>query len=529
MKHNNIKTLLALFITVTVLASSCQKDNGTADLATGQSTVTINMKGIGVSANNHNPGLRSSVGVGKSLATPAVQRQVIKFNDQFNVTATLKEVSTDAPALRASAKKRAETTTTGAGDILPLPDGTTYTVVISQGSQVVTTETFTQGEGKHAFSIDAGNYTYVAYAYGDASAAGADQDPLWVSGSFNVTDGANTLEIVLAHQLTEVTVVFNAGAGRMINTIGPGTLAPNQIYTFDEETGVVTFRGETTPATVRFADQTTGQIWTSNATMIAVEETDNGVVELPNVTINNTPGSINSSGWALKAGVQYRLELNLGDKEEEGIEVGGSVWSPGHLTYDPKTETYDFTSNNQVSDSYFFPNYVKPKVFESDGNGDDINRAPTSQQNGTSGDPCALVTPFNAWRLPTTTEMNTLKSRTDPIGNNDQGADNPGPNQYDPARWGDFYTPGGSGQQGMFFGTQSHPGDNSDQYLFIPYTGIYNNGNLKQELSYGYYLLRNNNDSFGHLQISGTGLGWSMQISNTARPNSAYQIRCVQN
>src|SRR5690606_7662240 len=368
MRHNYIKTLVACFIAVSVFAS-CQKESGVDNLR-GEATVTVNMQGVGPSTGNKaKAGLRASASAGNTIARPAVQRQVIKFNELYNVTATLKEVTPTAPALRASAN-RAETTATGVGEILPLADGTAYTVVISQGGEVVTTETFTQGEGEHKFNIEAGSYTYVAYAYGDASASGADKDPLWVSGSLSVTAGENnTLLIVLEHKLTEVTVVFNAGTGRTINTVGAGNIAPNQVYTFDEETGVVTFGAATTAAAVSFTGQTAGQVWTSTPTMIAVENTDNGIVELPNVTINNIPGSITSDGWALKAGVQYRLELNLGDKEEEGIEVGGSTWAPGNLVYDWDTDKYGFTESNGTVGDYFFSNYVRPKKLDGSNQG----------------------------------------------------------------------------------------------------------------------------------------------------------------
>lgn len=528
MKHNYIKTLLVCFTAITVFASSCQKDNGTADLATGQATVTINMKGIGVSTGNSNPGLRSSVSTGKNIATPAVQRQVVKFNELYNVTATLKEVTPTAPVLRASAN-RAETTATGTGEILALDAGTAYTVRVYDGATYVDQKTFIQGEGNaEKFALEGGKtYIFQAFAYGDANGeeGSADQDPLWWEKEVAIAAGSNTVDIVLEHKLTEVTVVFNAGSGRTINSIGAGTLAPNHIYEFNEETGAVTFGGVTTAAAVSFTGQTAGQIWTSNPTMIAVEDTDNGVVELPNVTINDIQGSITSGGWALKAGVQYTLELNLGDKEDTGIEVGGSIWAPGHLAYDPETGSYGFTSNNEISDSYFFPNYVTPKVFGLNGNNDDINRAPTSAQNGAHGDPCALVMPLNTWRLPTTTEMNTLKRRTEPFGANDQGADNPGPNQYAPARWGGHYK-GTSGQEGVFFGTQSQPAENEHQYLFIPYTGVYNNGPDKQEKGFGYYLLRNSSGNFGDLQVQGA---YTMNVSETPRsPSTAYQVRCVR-
>ncbi|NGM66627.1 hypothetical protein [Sphingobacterium sp. SGR-19] len=527
MKHNYIKTLVACFITVAVFVSSCQKENGVDNLR-GEATVTINMQGVGRSTGNKaKAGLRASANAGNTIATPAIQRQVIKFNDQFNITATLREVTPDAtPALRASAK-RAETTAAGAGDILPLTDGTVYTVVISQGDEVITTKTFTQGDGEHEFNIEAGSYTYAAYAYRDASASGADRDPLWASGTLSVMAGENnTLTIVLEHKLTEVTVVFNAGSGRTINAVGSGTLAPNQTYTFNEETGVVAFGVETTAASINFTEQTAAQTWTSNPIMIAVEDTDNGIVELPNVIINNILGSITSSGWALKAGVQYRLELNLGNKENQGIDVGGSVWSPGNLTYNASTGEYGFSDANNQPGDYWFAGYTKPKVLPDPSNS---NQKPNLDTNGPLGDPCALTAPMRSWRLPTRAEMNQLQTNTNP-----GGADNPGtPQSWAVARWVDTFTPSTGNTLGMFFGTQVHPGvANRDNYLFLLFGGSYNDGNSIFGLnSKGYYLISNPTTSSGYefLDIGGQreSLGWDMAFGYTG--THAVQIRCVQN
>lgn len=401
MKQNNIKTLLALFIAVTVFASSCQKDSGIDSLNTGKASVTISMKGVGI-ANDNSPkaGLRASTSSGKSVATPAVQRQVVKFNNQFNVTATLREVTTTAPALRASANaKRAEVIDTGEGDVLPLADGTDYTIVVYKDGTEVAREEFTQGEGEHTFELEADTYTFVAYAYGDASASGADRDPLWWTADQTVEDGPNTLEIVLEHQLTEVTVVFNAGAEREITAITAGTLAPNHDYTFDEETGIVTFGAATTAASISFAGQTAGQTWTSAPAMIAVEDTDNGIVELTGVTINGIEGSISSDGWALRAGVQYTLELNLGDKEEEGIEIGGATWAPGNLVFVPNNPddyseggTYSFATGGDSD--YFNFNGLYPISEDYD------------YQLIPQGDPCAEM--GAGWKTPSAADFEAL-------------------------------------------------------------------------------------------------------------------------
>ncbi|MCC2598828.1 hypothetical protein [Sphingobacterium sp. FBM7-1] len=496
MKYNNIKTFLALFMAVTVFASSCQKDNGIDGVNTGEATVTIDMKGVGkATGNNAKAGLRASASSSKSVATPAVQRQVVKFNDQFNVTATLREVTTTAPALRASAK-RADVTATGEGDVLPLADGTAYTVVVYKDGNEVTTETFTQGEGEHKFNIEAGNYTYVAYAYGDAGASGADRDPLWVSGSFSVEDGANTLAIVLEHKLTEVTVVFNAGSGREITAINAGTLAPNHDYTFNEETGVVSFGAATTAASISFAGQTAGQTWTSAPAMIAVEDTDNGTVELTGVTINGIDGAVSSDGWALRAGVQYTLELNLGDKEEEeGFEIGGFIWAPGNLVYNDGS--YGFAAPTEQGDFWYF-NWPLPV---GEGTAPSIADMPEYDVNR---DPCTLV-PGGEWYTPSSEEYATLIATP--------GVD---------TDWQYHYGGTSTEDRGVFYGTDDLQlaSENSADYLFFPGNG----GHVNKYWTYN----SENTSNAASIQFGGYNkpntVGFSEQKSSTD-----IKIRCVKN
>ena len=524
MKHYTIKTLSTFFIAFTVFFSSCQKEDSVDTVDGGQARVTITMKGVGTSnGNKSNVGLRSSAGTSNKTSTPAIQRQVVQFNELYQVTATLREVNVGGKmALRASSG-RSEGTGIVEGEILPLKAGTPYTIKAFKNGTEVKSQEFIQGDANPTFDLNGGSYTFVVYAYGNNEATGADKDPMWWTTDQTIIAGqSNNLNIVLEHKLSEVTVVFNAGARRSISAIGnSSTITPNHNFTFHEETGAVEFSTETNAAKIHFANQAAGQIWTSDPTMVAVEDTDNGVITLKDVVINDITGQVSIGGWKLQAGVQYILDFNLGDKEEEGIEVGGLEWAPGHLTYDRSTDSYSITPDNQVSDSYFFPNYVKPKVLGML-NGDDINRAPTTEQNGAHGDPCALLLPLNSWRLPTVQEINNLKARTD-VG----GADNPGPNRYAPARFGATYTEGGVA--GMFFGTQSHPGEDRDKYLFIPYTGVYNNGPGKQETNFGYYLLRNGN-GFGALQVTGMGISWTMNVEQQPRSSStAYKVRCVKN
>lgn len=87
----------------------------------------------------------------------------------------------------------------------------------------------------------------------------------------------------------------------------------------------------------------------------------------------------------------------------------------------------------------------------------------------------------------------------------------------------------------MFFGTQVHPGDNRDNYLFIVAGGSYNDQNiLSAATSKAIYLATVNNDgdvdnSFTFLDLDiQDGLGHGM-TTGTYNKTHAVQIRCVQN
>lgn len=490
MKHNYIKSLFAYFIVIAVFASSCQKDTD-ANLNNGKATISINMKGVGPSNGNKATGLRSSVGSGKSVTDP-VQRQIVKFNEQFNITATLREVvPTTAPALRASTN-RAETTATGEGNVLPLENGTAYTIIVYKDGTEVHTETFTQGNGDYTFELPADTYTFVAYAYGDADATGANKDPMWWTNNQMVVAGqTNSLEIVLEHKLTEVTVVFNAGAGRTISAIGAGTIAPNHNYSFNEETGVVTFGTAAAAAPLSFTGQTAGQTWTSAPTMIAIEDTDNGVVELTGINIGGIVGEISKDGWALRAGVQYILELNLGDKEEEeGILLGGKIWAPGNLVYN--NGTYGFAATQFEYGDMWYWNWPTPQG---------VAPVPTTHRANflTERDPCTKVAGGN-WRTPSKAEVQALLNLGTSASVN--------------------HAPYQPGRVGIFLGRTTAPNNDSEPYVFFPArpTGA--------DFFYWVNTIPSGSPDNGDAYRIGNG-GYSQGWGNTD-DNAPNPIRCVR-
>lgn len=299
MKTKKIIELMIFSVFVAFLTASCQKDN-TLENLTDRATVTVNMKGVGTNMNN----VQSRSAVGEKI-----QCRQTTFNGE-TVVATLTEVGTIASR--------------AAGETTPLPSGTAYTVMVYDGSEQKGSHTFTQGmDDNYEFELTPGTYTFKAFAYGNAAAAGADKDPLWWEEEITVTAGPNDLDILLVHKLTGVKVVFNAGVNRQIEAINNGEeqsfIAPNYDYTFNEENGTVTFNTETTAANITFPVQAVSSTWTSNPIMLAVENTNDGSIELKGVVIDGISGKVALNGWKLRAGVQYTLTLNLGDQAQTGL------------------------------------------------------------------------------------------------------------------------------------------------------------------------------------------------------------------
>ncbi|WP_287636122.1 hypothetical protein [Bacteroides sp.] len=295
MKTKKIMELVMLCISFAFFAISCQQDDNLSEITDNKATVSVRMKGIGTYMDNVQM---------RGISTPKVQYCRTTFQGE-EVVATLTEVG--------GMMSRAE------GAITPLPDGTEYSVMVYADGELKASHTFVQGSNdEFNFELTPGTYIFKAYAYGNKEASGADKDPLWCEKEVAVTSGTNSLDILLVHKLTEVKVVFNAGASHTIQAINKdgaqSVITPNFNYTFNEESGEVTFNEEIAPANIMFPTQEAGNVWTSDPVMIAVENTENGKVELKGVVIDGVSGEVALDGWVLKAGVQYELTINLGDK-----------------------------------------------------------------------------------------------------------------------------------------------------------------------------------------------------------------------
>jgi len=523
MKLKNTKTLSSLMIAMSIFIFSCQKDNNTTELSTGNAIVNVKMSGIG--SEDGSKLAKASIG-GSSAATAAVQQVTVPFGVDLVVRATLTEVKTSqGTALRASAAKAA-TTSTGTGEIVAF-NGDYKIYIYKEGSSTLEKTVDGKAAVVNKFELVPGKYKFVVSAYGNPAGTGADKDPLSVEILQTVTAGNNNLDVVLKHKLTEVTVKFDAGSGRKINAISNSTVKPNFNHTFDEATGLVTFGTELAAKGFAFPTQAEGQVWTSSPVMIAVDNSNGtGEVKLANVTINNKPGNVSLPGLTLRKGVQYILELNLGAKQ--GIDAGGETWSDGNLKYDKSTGVYSFGEKNSAGD-YWFPNYTKPKVIDAA----NTNPSASTAINGSNGDPCKLVSGAG-WRLPTKAEYQALIDAT-------AGGASSNPNTQDPwrpARFVDYYDGTSATPVGMFFGVRTDGGKvyitvpQRDNYLFFSFRGYYPNDNIGAVIgSEGAYMASDGAGftTFFLTRNSVPEYGAYGAAFRNAGETEAVQIRCVKN
>jgi len=525
MKQFNIKTLFTALVATVLFVSSCQKDNGTDNQTGGKAAIAVNMKGIGLE-DGAKLLARAAAGV-SATSTAAVQQVTVPFGEDLVVRATLTEVkSSTSSAVRASANKAA-TTSIGTGAIKPF-NGNFTIRVYKQGSTSLETTINCIGGTNNKFELEPGAYRFVVTAYGNEAGTGADKDPLWQEINQTVTAGTNALDILLKHKLTEVIVKFDAGSGRTISAIGGATITPNFNYAFDELTGLVSYSGTGAVKNFSFPAQTAGQIWTSNAVMIAVENTNVGQVKLDPVTINGVVGNVELPGLSLRQGVQYTLDLNLGPKKLPTFEIGNEIWSGGNLEHNPSTGEYHFGTEVNSSGDYWFPDRLLPKRLDGTNQGADGT-------NGGNGDPCALVQPLGTWRLPNEVEIQTLMDRTAPKQGG-KGQDNQNlMATWNPARYVDYYNGSSPSPLGMFFGVNTDepvnfPANQRDKYLFFAFRGYYPNDNNGSVIGKeGAYLVTATGGGYKTLHMTGAakdigyGIGW-----RAAASTEAVQIRCVK-
>lgn len=520
----------AFYVIILFFLSACQKDVGSS-FENGLTKVKITM---GQVRSSLPPEKYSSVSrTLKDINTPVI----IPLDDNYSFIATLRPVTENNNSVR---NKLASSNIAATPIRTDLDNGTIYVIAVygNEGTYVLHEQfTYTAGKLPEISLKGGGDYTFVVVASGNnslptidftlplntlvESISDPDTDLMYFSQSLSVTENqSNELNVILKHLFTEVTVSINTADIGSVASIGNGTVSPNysdvNVYLAD---GSLVYPINATVGSRSFTfPTTTGSTLTSAPVFILSNGAIDGSITLADVQIGDVTKSLTYPNIAFVDGIRYSLEFNL---VRGGFDIGGEVWSPGNLVFDPGNEEFAFSSSNNDFGDYFFANHIYPKRL------DGTNQGPDPTINGPDGDPCSLVAPAGTWRLPTETEISALIANTGP-----NGVDNPhNVNAWDPARFVDTYDGSTGTHLGMFFGTQNNPGADRNSFLYFVFAGSYHNENTggSEIGTQGHYLLTGTNmEEVFHMTGTAGTVGYGLGIE-PSEINSAYQIRCVKN
>ncbi|MNE03577.1 hypothetical protein D3C87_760170 [compost metagenome] len=472
MKKFRIRYRLTGLISVMILLiNSCSKENANIN-TTKTSTIRLN---IGQVFSLGTDNIKASSTRGRTAYR--TQTREITYNNQYTLVATLREAGSKASRPKATSNN---VKASGASEQKALKEGTLYYIAIFDTSgECKETKSFKQGDGIQDFAIEKGRYTFVIYASGTNAPlpyieAGAKlnmvkferlsayADLMMDQISFEVKEGQNMLNANLVHLFTQVTLKLDASAVGDISIRG-ATIAPshmNQTINVSLADKKISFNGAVEPVHLVFQNKS-GKVIYSDSTFIATPTTENGIIELWDLSVNgSTPKNVVQDGWNLRPGVKYELEIKLKLPNYPFITVAGTNWSIGDLIY--RDGVYKLTppSDESIYYSWTLSPTDQTEVFWYVDFDDSVKGMRMLRVNGsyaqnplaiTGPDPCASVQPLNSWRLPTSDEIISLMSS--------------GIKTYH-ARYDTENNVSLKG--GLFFGIDSQPAKSEmDQYLYF--------------------------------------------------------------
>ncbi|MFD2598335.1 hypothetical protein ACFSQ3_05165 [Sphingobacterium corticis] len=438
-------------------------------------------------------------------------------------------------------EQRASTASETHPSVSKLENGIKYRLLIYDAEETKMIDTiFTVGQASNNISTLNGGETYTFVLYSIMSKENVpsapsnklsaslfdnisgDMDFIYFKKTITLESGRNDLNAVMKHQFSQITTNINATeigqVQKVLARISDHYVNPKIAVSTGQvaDYGTKAFNGKLLPFPLEPSSNAT-----SNPVIICNNGSSASTLTLDEITINGiTKRGISIPNIPLTPGVKYTLTLNVKTftpDEDPGIELGNTIYAPGNLLYDWETDTYRFSGSGRGS--YWFKDYIKARRTDLDSKGwGENNQRPRFELNGGSGDPCTKVSPENSWRLPNRSEMENIRTATEP-----QAKGHPGPNVYAPLRYVEENYEG-TGRHGMFFGTQVKP-NQAENYLFISFEGIYNdNSNPNDVNTTAWYMLKNGN-AFESMQIGPNIYTFGFQPLDD---NVALSIRCVK-
>ncbi|MHC8950582.1 hypothetical protein [Sphingobacterium hungaricum] len=532
-------------ITLITCLFSCQ-DEKIVNESNEDAIVRISIDGIETQTESN--GSIASTNPAKLASTQAintsddvVQNLEVPFDDSHSVQITITEQRNSVNSSNSKLNKIASTTTTGPVKWL-LEAGVKYRVVVynSAGNYLNNYE-YVVGTAKPTNGITLApnqKYTFVVYSIRSkesvpaAPTASLNSAILPVNGNVDfmyfikenmtVSAGVNDLAVLLKHSFSQIITTINASA---IGDVTAATANVKPHFNVPEiklNNGSInylakggTWSGDPTPSgsVVSFPNLSLSKV-VSDSIMVCNNGSSTSTLSFPHITIKGmTKYNVQVPNISLKPGRRYVLTMNLTSFGSGSNGGGGQAFSPGNLIYNRSNDSYSFATTQADYGSYFFPNYTKPKRL------DIANITPNNTINGSSGDPCSKVLPLNSWRLPTETELMSIKESTA-----SRISGHAGPNINSPVRFVATYDGTNSTSSGMFLGTQLDPGTNRYSYMFFTYGGaIRSNHTSPGEFGFGYYLIKSST-AYKAVQFGNVDTFDFV----TALKEEAFQVRCVK-
>lgn len=501
MTTNNKLSILLCFVSIIFLFSACNKNDFSNE--TGTSTSSLNINAVSVNENE------STI---KSEQVPTENTKTTAVGDGLSL---ISSISTNS-----GSKTKAATA---------LADSVKYRVIIYDNSgNWVASRQFSVGSvntSANRFELVPGKYTVICYSFNATSDLPFDgktgsiltniagnTDLLYYSTPVTTTaHNANTLNISFAHKFSRVRFVINSYIGN-ITTFSGATISPYCATgnSMDLKTGTVTKSSTTSTGSFTIPTTPKGITTDTLSGIFCLPSGATSTLTVNTLTVNGTTKKNINLNYTIAAGQSYTITWTI-----TGLSAYGSTWAPGNLIYNRTTGVYGFTTTNDAYGDYWFPDYLLPRILDSDWH----YQKPNSTTNGGSGDPCKQVIPVNTWRLPTVDEI------TNPHTSTPQGSgtyDSSQPNRYSATNYNSSDT---STNPGLFYGTQTDPGANRGNYLFVPYGGNCFTSFPPSNLDgMGYYLCYDTTNGYEQVQIGNT---WTFNTTNKNITNNAMSIRCV--
>nr|WP_199162683.1 hypothetical protein [Elizabethkingia sp. ASV34] len=314
----------------------------------GQANVTVNLLGIQnetVETSYNDNEMASLVLSGEMVANfpQNTQIQIVPIDNDFSIIATL-TLKSAIPKINKYTSLTASKKTTN------LRVGVMYKVVVyNNDGNFVTEKNCITGQKPESISLNDGqNYTFIVFSINKpdnvpmiinkgtlntAKLTDIRDDLMFFKKSLSVfANQPNNLDVILAHQFSQITTKLNTSAIGNISAISdvvirPSASAADIQFNDSNNKSRITYKDKTTGSSVKFPPNLSTNIIISSPTTVYSAATKSGELNIGSLIINNiTKNNIKFSGLRIMNGERYNLNLTLQRRDAQVTKCGGNIY-----------------------------------------------------------------------------------------------------------------------------------------------------------------------------------------------------------